>query len=114
NRSPRARPIGRQSPRPTSPSSSKLPQVPTFRSSYAIAAPPLTNFEKSRAPANFMILVPLPPFEVPESNSPLVAQELQMGGTSLRQGAQTPDATISSYGVPRQSAIKGVNRGSML
>jgi len=37
-----------------------------------------------------------------------------MGGTSLRQGAQTPDATISSYGVPRQSAIKGVNRGSML
>jgi hypothetical protein len=40
----------------------------------------LTNFEKSKAPANLGFRAALP-FEVPGRYLPLVAQELQMGGT---------------------------------
>jgi hypothetical protein len=56
--------------------------VPAFRSSCYTSAPTFTNFGKSRALANISILVPLL-FEVPGSNSPLVARELQIGGASF-------------------------------
>jgi hypothetical protein len=42
--------------------------------------PPFTNFGKSEALAKLTIPVPLFSFEVPEQDSPLVPQELQMSG----------------------------------
>jgi hypothetical protein len=58
--------------------------------------------------SKLMILVPLLYLTFLNGDSPQLVQEGQIGGTRLRQDAQPPDATISSYGVPRQSAITGV------
>src|SRR3974390_866365 len=55
--------------------------VPTFRSSCYVGAPTPTNFGKSWALANILILVALFLSEVPGSNSPRAVQELQIGGT---------------------------------
>src|SRR5690242_13539895 len=61
--------------------------VPTFRSSYSIAAPPSTNFEKSRTLANLRFSSAAFLFEVPEPIWPLIPQELQRGGTGFHRRA---------------------------
>ena len=56
--------------------------VPTFRSSCSIAASASTNFGKSWATHKPIDSSAAFLFEVPGSNSPLVVQELQIGGAS--------------------------------
>jgi hypothetical protein len=59
------------------------PLVPTLRSSCSIAAAAFTNFAKSWALANLLILVPLIDLKSLKDKSRLVVQGLQIGGTSL-------------------------------
>ena len=54
--------------------------VPAFRSSWAIAEPPFTNFGKQRALANSRFQCRFR-FEVPGMDSQQSLQELQIGGT---------------------------------
>ena len=54
--------------------------VPAFRSSWAIAEPPLTNFGRQRALANSRFQCRFR-FEVPGMDSQQSLQELQIGGT---------------------------------
>ena len=55
--------------------------VPTFRSSCYVGAPTPTNFGKSWALANILILVPLFYLKFLDRNLPRAVQELQIGGT---------------------------------
>src|SRR5579872_2317241 len=70
--------------------------VPTFRSSCSIAAPTLTNFGKSWALANLLILVPLHRSEVPDRIRRSWSRDFRSAVLALaHHPGMTPEATLA-------------------